>query len=57
MVEYNIELIDGVRIPNKLVLRNLWVSGDGAGLVNTTPDGKVKVDKYLIQNIQVVEKL
>lgn len=57
VVEYNIELIDGVRIPNKLVLRNLWVSGDGAGLVNTTPDGKVKVDKYLIQNIQVVEKL
>lgn len=53
-LEYNIEIADGVRIPKLLLLRDIWVSGDGTGLVHITPDGKMKVDNYILGNIRIL---
>lgn len=54
--EYNLERVNGIEVRQQLVLQEVWISGDGAGLVKMMPDGKLKVDKYILRNVRLMER-
>lgn len=48
---YDVVVVDGVKVPAKLRLRDLWLS---SGVIELTGEGRVRIQNYTIDNIEVL---
>lgn len=52
---YDIKILDGVKIDNNVTVQSLLLSQSDNSVVSITSEGKVKIDKYIIDNMNVLK--